>query len=155
MICSKSMVYSNVLWSVHWKVRNCGFAQVLSRATRAEIARVLKPLLLEIAPRGANFQHFERTIHQVILKSLDFQKNMLEKRFKDKIRDAFDTWLNKTPRISNNSHVTFSADEILKNSSLVHKHKYGIIQNFVVRVKRGPEATLEDVCSKYRLQKQI
>ena len=68
---------------------------------------------------------------------------MLEKRFKDKIRDAFDTWLNKTPRISNNSHVTFSADEILKNSSRVHKHKYGIIQNFVVRVKRGPEATLE------------
>ena len=68
---------------------------------------------------------------------------MLEKRFKDKIRDAFDTWLNKTPRISNNSHVTFSADEILKNSSRVHKHKYGIIQNFVVRVKRGPEATLD------------
>ena len=108
----------------------------MTRATRDEIERVLKFLLTQIEPRDDKLHNYERTIDQTMLKRLRFRKNLLgEKWFKDPIREAFDAWPEKTQAISqfrNNSHFPD-----------VQKYKCNLVQNLVVRVKRGPEATLE------------
>ena len=95
---------------------------------------MLKSLLTEIAPRDDKLHNYERTINQTMLKRLRFRKNLLgAKWFKDPIREAFDAWPEKTQAISQ-----------FRNVPAVQKPKCEIVQNLVVRVKRGPEATLEN-----------
>ena len=82
----------------------------MSQATRQDVERVLKSLLYEIAPRDDKLHNYERTINQMMLKRLRFQKIWIGfKWFKDPIREAFDAWPKKTEAISpfrDNSHVT-------------------------------------------------
>ena len=70
-----------------------------------------------------------------MLKQLRFRKNVLgQEGFKKFIREDFDANPNSFA-IANKSHVTFNTQ---------HSIKQTIVENLVVRVKRGPEATLEN-----------
>ena len=132
----KSINSSNVLWSVQCSFHTSGVTQALTRATRDEIERVLKFLLTQIEPRDDKLHNYERTINETMLKRLRFRKDVFGRKwFKDHIRKAFDAWPEKTQAISqfrNNSHFPD-----------VQKYKCNLVQNLVVRVKRGPEATLD------------